>query len=244
MLDEGNGVSEVSSGVELEEKSRRSSAPIEAHQALTSVAWTRPAAMAAFLLVLAAVWLGALLNHAGAVDRKLFSQIYGRGGGTAIHLAQIVTRLGSPEVLYVMLAIAAAFGLLRPHQTRGVVLLMLIVLTCRLVVTLQKAWFALPRPHPSLHHVTVHTYAFPSGHAANSMATYLALALILAGSRRPPAVAAALIVTFAVGISRIVLGVHWPSDVIGGWTFGCFWTVGGLWLADRFNARLHHRAAG
>ena len=68
--------------------------------------------------------------------------------------------------------------------------------------------------------------SFPSGHATDSTAFYLALALILAlfVLRRPLArvlaVAAGLAVPFSVGLSRLVLGVHWPSDVLAGWALG------------------------
>lgn len=64
------------------------------------------------------------------------------------------------------------------------------------------------------------------------MATYLSLTLII-GTRsrwRDFAVALALAMTFAIGMSRVIVGAHWPSDVAAGWSFGCFWTVGILWL--------------
>ena len=68
--------------------------------------------------------------------------------------------------------------------------------------------------------------AFPSAHAANSMVAWLGLALIAAPPKaRPAAVAAALALALTVGLTRLVLAVHWPSDVIGGWSFGAAWTL-------------------
>jgi undecaprenyl-diphosphatase len=68
--------------------------------------------------------------------------------------------------------------------------------------------------------------AFPSGHSANVMAIGLALALLATGPQwRRPAVAAALVVAIVVGVCRMVLQVHWPSDVLGGWAFGAAWTL-------------------
>jgi undecaprenyl-diphosphatase len=185
-----------------------------------------------------------LLSHAGTVDHALFSKIYDFAGGRLLRYAWWTTFLGSPEFLYSALAIAAVIGVAQLHRTHGVILWIAVTLTCRLMVTLEKWVFALPRPHPSFHHVTVHSYAFPSGHSANSMATYLSFALIMVAARwRPWALAVALAVSFAVGLSRIILGVHWPSDVMGGWAFGAFWAVGGVWVADRFRRVPRYQAA-
>jgi undecaprenyl-diphosphatase len=196
------------------------------------------------LVVLAAAWLTMLLAHAGPFDRTIFSEIYDGGRGR-IGLALRITILGSPEFLYSVLGIGAVIGVVQPHRRHGLILWLAVSLTCRLVVTIQKAAFALPRPHPSFHHVAVHSYAFPSGHSANSMATYLSFALIMVVARwRPCAVATALAVSFAVGLSRIVLGVHWPTDVLGGWVFGALWAVGGVWVAERFSRMPRERAEG
>lgn len=80
--------------------------------------------------------------------------------------------------------------------------------------------------------------AFPSGHAANAAATWLALAWVLASlvERRAAKVAiwsVAAIVVALVGVSRLYLGVHWPSDVLAGWLIGGLWVVVGTWVARR-----------
>jgi undecaprenyl-diphosphatase len=180
--------------------------------------------------MLATVWLTCLLSHGGALDRELFSQIHGHGE-KLLPTAERVSTLGSPLHLLVVLALAAAL-LLWFGRMRATVLLIVLVLSCRVIRLMQEAAFALPRPNFVAHVGAVSPYGFPSGHATNSMATYLSIALIL-GARSPwrlPAVAFALALTFAVGVSRIILGVHWPSDVLAGWSFGCFWTLGTVWL--------------
>ncbi len=78
-----------------------------------------------------------------------------------------------------------------------------------------------PRPAllPHLDHVT--SASWPSGHAMNGTITWVMLALLLPPPRwRRPAVCAALVLATAIGLSRIALAVHWPSDVIAGWAIG------------------------
>ncbi len=59
--------------------------------------------------------------------------------------------------------------------------------------------------------------SFPSAHAANSTVTFLAVAILMTKSRLATVIA--VVLAAAVGLSRIILGVHWPPDVIGGWAF-------------------------
>ncbi len=87
--------------------------------------------------------------------------------------------------------------------------------------------------------VEVHYQSFPSGHAANSMIAYLAIAWLAFDDpvHRRWAVAAALLLSFLIGLSRPMLGVHWPSDVIAGWAFGLFWTLLVVGLSSRWERR-------
>jgi undecaprenyl-diphosphatase len=82
----------------------------------------------------------------------------------------------------------------------------------------------------------VKTSSFPSGHATSSMIFYLTVALALTGGTRwhRTAVAGAVLLSLLIGTSRVMLGVHWPSDVIGGWAFGLLWVLLTLKLAGRF----------
>jgi len=191
----------------------------------------RLASQSAFLITLAFVWLVCLLWHGSNLNRVLFSQLYDHGGKLS-HVADLISGLGSPQFLYVVLAVGAVV-LLWLRRTREALILITLVLSCRVLRLVQEMTFVLPRPNVSVRHVEAFSpYAFPSGHAANSMATYLSLALIIATRSRwrDFAVALALAMTFAVGMSRISVGAHWPSDVVAGWSFGSFWTVGILWL--------------
>jgi len=82
------------------------------------------------------------------------------------------------------------------------------------------------RPPVSLHLVTENDASFPSGHATNSAAVFLTIGFVAAMYAlrgpivRTATVLAAALLSGMVGISRLVLGVHWPSDVLAGWALG------------------------
>lgn len=98
----------------------------------------------------------------------------------------------------------------------------------RIVMDGLKIIVGRPRPAFDLHPVMTHSSSFPSGHSANTMAVFLAIALIAAPvAWRRPAVVFALIMATLIGASRPYLGVHWPSDVVGGWMLGLMT----IWIA-------------
>ncbi|WP_018859078.1 phosphatase PAP2 family protein [Rhizobium sp. 42MFCr.1] len=109
-----------------------------------------------------------------------------------------------------------------------------------------KLWAARPRPDVVTHLAAVGDASFPSGHAMVSAATYLALAIVASRFLSAPAqkayifmVAGTLICT--IGVSRIYLGVHYPTDVLFGWCAGSLWTFA-CWLT--FRRFFRHRSDG
>ena len=101
-------------------------------------------------------------------------------------------------------------------------------ITGAILVALLKLQFGRVRPTLVDPLVYEHSPSFPSGHAANSAIVYLTLAVLLMRVERRTTtkiyiLAAAITITTLVGISRVALGVHWPSDVLGGWLFGTSW---------------------
>ncbi|WP_051504079.1 phosphatase PAP2 family protein [Sphingomonas jaspsi] len=101
-----------------------------------------------------------------------------------------------------------------------------------------KLLFDRPRPNFDLPAVATSSSSFPSGHSANSLAIYLMIALTLAPARyRVPAVLAASAMGIAAGLTRPFLGVHWPTDVIGGWALALIAVWIFLWAGSRSGAR-------
>jgi undecaprenyl-diphosphatase len=139
--------------------------------------------------------------------------------------ARLLTHLGDGWTVLAASLLAAGALLLGSHRRRAI-LLLVIVASEKLLVEAMKAGFDRARPDVLGRQVAVHNMAFPSGHSANAMAVWLAIALLATDARlRRPAVALALAVALVVGVCRMILQVHWPSDVAGGWAFGAAWTL-------------------
>ena len=104
----------------------------------------------------------------------------------------------------------------------------------RLVLDGLKLLIDRTRPSFDLHPVVTHSSSFPSGHAGNSMAVFLSIALIaVPQAHRAPAVIAAVFASLLVGSTRPFVGVHWPSDVIGGWSLGAAIAIIAWSIAER-----------
>ncbi len=147
------------------------------------------------------------------------------GGPDMVPAARLLTHLGDVAAVLAAALVAALWLLFRGHRRRAI-LLLVIVVSERLLVEAMKNVFDRARPDPLGHEVAVHNLAFPSGHSANAMAGWLAIALLATSPRlRVPAIALALTVALVTGICRLVLQVHWPTDVVGGWAFGAAWTL-------------------
>jgi len=186
------------------------------------------------IVALAAIWLAMLLGGTGSLDRTLYEALYAGNRPGLLTAARVFTALGEPTVLVTAGFLVAGWiwGRRHPHLALAI---LLIVLVGRGWGEVQKYWIARPRPDLEPHLVIVKTSSFPSGHATSSMIFYLTVALTLtAGARwHRPAAALAIVLSLLIGTSRVMLGVHWPSDVIGGWAFGMLWVLLTLRLAER-----------
>ncbi|MBA3326064.1 MAG: phosphatase PAP2 family protein [Rhodobacteraceae bacterium] len=151
------------------------------------------------------------------------------GPGWVQEFGRDVTALGGIGVL-AALTLAVA-GYLWLQGNRGSMWLVLAsVAGGQAASTLFKLGFDRPRPDLVPHGSITYTSSFPSGHAMMAAVTYLTLAVLLARvqPRRTLKVyflGVAVVVTLSVGVSRIYLGVHWPTDVLAGWAVGAGWAL-------------------
>ncbi|CAA9515382.1 MAG: hypothetical protein AVDCRST_MAG39-2413 [uncultured Sphingomonadaceae bacterium] len=185
------------------------------------VSMTHP--RAAPLVGLALLWLACLLTGgaAAASDVVPMRLLHATDPGVRGALA-LLTHLGGYAAL-LGLTLAAAAWLGSRQRWGDVGLLLAVTLGGRLLIEGQKLLIARPRPLITEQLVVVWSKSFPSAHAGNSTVVYLTLALLLTRGRGGPAAAVAL--ALAIGASRVALGVHWPTDVIGGWCFGALWVA-------------------
>ncbi len=152
------------------------------------------------------------------------------------HAATDLTSLGGLSVLITLVAAIGGFLLLDGRRSTALLLLASSI-GATVVSSGLKAMFSRPRPDVVEHLVGVSTPSFPSGHALLSAAIYLTLGALLARefpgtALRRYFVAVAVILTLLIGMSRVYLGVHWPSDVVAGWCIGALWAWG-CWLLAR-----------
>jgi undecaprenyl-diphosphatase len=144
-------------------------------------------------------------------------------------VASDVTSLGGPAVLtFITLAIGGYLLVIRRWGTAALVGLS--VASGSLLSTGLKLAFDRPRPDLVPHAVAVSSASFPSGHAMLSAVTYLTVgALLMRAQGRVVAkvyvFAVAVLLTVAIGVSRVYLGVHWPTDVLAGWCVGAAWAL-------------------
>ena len=172
------------------------------------------------------------------LDHPVASFAAAHRDGILTQVMRTVSTVGGPPVLTIL---AATVGLLLGITRRSwePVLVAGVTLTGTGVLTLVLKG-VLGRPRPPLRDAVAVAdgYAFPSGHAAAAAAGFGVLAyLIAARLRRWEAQlavwTAATVLTVLVGVSRVYLGVHWMTDVLGGWAFGILWltVVSVTWTA-------------
>jgi len=144
-------------------------------------------------------------------------------------MARDITALGSYAVLSIIFCAVVTY-LFMARQRAAAFWVLAAVGGGVLLSNMLKLAYERPRPDLVPHAARVFTTSFPSGHATLSAITYLTLGALLASLHGSPRfkvyfLSLAILLTIAVGTSRIYLGVHYPTDVLAGWCIGAAWAA-------------------
>lgn len=152
-----------------------------------------------------------------------------------------LTALGGTAILVILTLAVAGYLLMQHKQGRALFMVVSIVGGLLLSIAL-KYGFDRPRPDLVPHDSYVMTSSFPSGHSMLAAVTFLTLGGLLAEYTKKRrlkiyVLSLSVVLTLLVGFSRVYLGVHWPSDVLAGWTAGASWALlcwfAAFWLQRR-----------
>jgi undecaprenyl-diphosphatase len=155
-------------------------------------------------------------------------------------VARDFTALGGVAVLS-LLTLAVIGYLAMAGKRHAALAVFIAVVGGQILSSLLKLGFHRPRPDLVPHLTHVYTASFPSGHSLMAAVTYLTLGALLASVQASIRIKVffltlAAILTVLIGVSRVYLGVHWPSDVVAGWAVGAAWALL-CWLVTRWLQR-------
>ena len=192
-----------------------------------------------FVVFILAIWVFLFIAHEVSdgdhlpLEQNWMRELRGDGQPDSVgriwskEVARDITALGSMIVLTVLTGLVAGF-LLLSRRLGAALFLAIAAMGGQALNAILKALYERERPDPSLRWIEIDSLSFPSGHATSSACIYLTLAVLLSRLATTPGqrvylIGAALFLSFIVGLSRVYLGVHYPSDVVAGWAIGIAW---------------------
>lgn len=190
------------------------------------------ALLASVLFLAVTAWLATdvLAGRLDSLDERILTWAQSRRQEWLTLVMLGITTLGGYPVLTVVALGAVASALTARH--RGAALLLVLVFCGGFVLNWTgKEYVQRERPVAFFEpRIQVESPSFPSGHSLMSAVVYLTCGFLVcaraaSGAARAAAITAAITVTLLVGTSRVYLGVHHPSDVLGGWLTGAAWTM-------------------
>lgn len=181
----------------------------------------RVAGLAALILF---VWLACEVTagRTEAFDQAVRNAVHAHASPAATLFLRGATLIGSWMVL-VPLGVFLAVWWARSGRARTMARFAIIALGAELLEQLLKLAFHRPRPVPFFGLATPAGHSFPSGHAVLAVCFYGALATLVAWQPRWAVWTGTVLLAAAIGFSRVYLGVHYPTDVVGGYAAGVVW---------------------
>lgn len=187
-------------------------------------------------------------NHIVRFDSYIISLIQGSEAEWLTRIMKFFTYIGTIRFIAI-LSIFVLFFLFKVLKHRLEILIYLaVVFSTPILNRLLKLFFL--RARPDLHRlIEIGGYSFPSGHAMNAFSFYGILAFLLwrhvsTGAGRAAVIVISSFMIAAIGASRIYLGVHFPSDIIGGYLASGFWISTVIWVFQRYQERHYPALAG
>ena len=198
--------------------------------------WTRSSFPLSFFVLLGCLGLIALFGwlsqevlekEAFGFDTTILLWLHQRSNSIIDNLMLNITKLGNPEFVVVLITTSLILLLWQKRAWSAKIL----VLTCLGGLILNqglKLFFAKPRPQLWNPLIVEHSYSFPSGHALGSSVVYGFLAVLLASHYPRYSIgiySVAVVIVGSIGLSRLFLGVHYPTDIIAGYAVGLLWLI-------------------
>lgn len=183
-------------------------------------------------------------HHILAFDSTIISYVQGLETPTLTAIMKFFTFLGSGNCTFFIAVIVMFFLYVVLHHRSELIFFSIVIAFAGILNRMLKDFFH--RARPDLHRlIEIGGYSFPSGHAMSAMAVYGALAFLLwrhipTRMGRSLLIILSAIIIFMIGISRVYLGVHYPSDIIGGYFASGFWLATAIWFYQRYKERSYN----
>lgn len=184
-------------------------------------------------------------HHILAFDSAIISYVQGMETPALTAIMKFFTFIGSRDSIITIAIIVMLFLFVVLHHRSELVFFIIAIVGADILNRILKDF--LHRARPDLHRlIEIGGYSFPSGHAMSAMAVYGALAFLLwrhipTRIGRSILIILSAIMIFMIGISRVYLGVHYPSDIIGGYFASGFWLATAIWFYQRYKERRYNR---
>lgn len=180
-----------------------------------------------------------------AFDRRIISLVQGWESTILTDIMKFFTTIGSVNTMLVLSIFIVFFLFIVLHHRAELLLFTIVIIGSPLLNGWLKQIFQ--RARPELHRIIeIGGYSFPSGHAMNAFAFYGILTFLLwrhitVKKGRMILILSSSFMIFMIGLSRVYLGVHYPSDIIGGYLVSCCWLAFSIWAFRLYKGKQSQR---
>ena len=178
-------------------------------------------------------------------DRDIIAAIQGLESPLLTKVMKFFTFIGSTPVVIVLIILLIIFLYKVLHHRLELILLISAIIGSAVLNQILKQVFH--RIRPNFHRlIDISGYSFPSGHAMNAFTVYVIISFLLwrhipSKWGRSLLICISTVMILAIGISRIYLGVHYPSDIIGGYLASGFWLAVAIWFFQYYKEKRYNK---